>query len=816
MHTIYRDLISLCIDRIVHRVGHPLAQTLWCPLSFTCDTPTLVDEIWHVIDDRCTSAAAVRQSLSQANQKQIRKTADREIRLLRCSQQLQSPDKMSKTEHRKMKTEALNGTTGQKRKREEVRKVTQVKKQKLQQDRERLPIYPRAKEIRRSLEKHDVLVLTGETGSGKSTQVPQFLLESAWCTGKIAVTQPRRVAAINLARRVAEEMATPLGRSSPASKVGYSVRFDDNTSPSTRIQYLTEGMLLQEMLRDPALKEYSCVVVDEVHERSVDVDLILGFLRQLLEHEGGKRKGQPLKVVVMSATADVEGLMRFFDTDRGSDQKAGFLQGAVENGSGRPIQNGVDSKVSRCHVEGRQYPVKTHYLDSPASDYLDTALHRIFQIHCKEPMPGDVLVFLDGAEAIKSLQKSVEEFAAHLTTDFPKLLVLPLYAKLPQYAQQLIFERAPPNTRKVILSTNIAETSVTVPGVRFVVDSGRFKMKQFRSKLGLESLLAKPISKSSAEQRKGRAGREAAGQCYRLYTESTYKDLEQDTKPEILHCDLSNAILKMKARGVDDILNFPFLTAPSLEALQRSLNQLVNLSCLEVQTGAITPLGQKVARLPLPPQLGVVLIESSQPSRSCLNEVIDIVSCLSVEDIWLPIHNDSSANEAVIEARSQLQRREGDLLSLLAAVQAYTNDESDRKAWCRKHAISHSAMKSVMDVRKQLRQQTKSLQASSVSNPSNQQNASEPPTISRSEDLSTNIIKSFLVGFKSNIAILCPDKSYKTAFSRQTVSIHPSSVLADRDRGKKMEGIVFCDFVFTQKAYARNVSAIQLGWLDEL
>ncbi|KXT03146.1 hypothetical protein AC578_7708 [Pseudocercospora eumusae] len=721
------------------------------------------------------------------------------------------PDKMSKTGHRKMKPEALNGTTGQKRKREEVRKPTQVKKQKLQQDREKLPIYPRAKEIRQSLKNHNVLVLTGETGSGKSTQVPQFLLDSPWCTGKIAVTQPRRVAAINLARRVAEEMATPLGRSSPASKVGYSVRFDDNTSPSTRIKFLTEGMLLQEMLRDPALKEYSCVVVDEVHERSVDVDLILGFLRQLLEDEEGKRKGKPLKVVVMSATADVEGLMRFFDgmPDRGSDQKTGDSKGAVDNGSGGPIQNGIDSKVSRCHVEGRQYPVKTHYLDSPAPDYLDTALHRIFQIHCKEPMPGDILVFLDGAEAIKSLQKSVEEFAAHLTTDFPKLLVLPLYAKLPQYAQQLIFERAPPNTRKVILSTNIAETSVTVPGVRFVVDSGRFKMKQFRSKLGLESLLAKPISKSSAEQRKGRAGREAAGQCYRLYTESTYMDLEQDTKPEILHCDLSNAILKMKSRGVDDILDFPFLTAPPLEALQRSLNQLVNLSCLEAQTGAITPLGQKVARLPLPPQLGVVLIESSKPSRSCLTEVIDIISCLSVEDIWLPIHTDSSANEAIINARSQLHRREGDLLTFLAAVQAYTNEDSDRKAWCKKHAISHSAMKAVMDVRKQLLHQTVSSSSSSSSN------AYLLPPPSR-EVLAENIIKSFLQGFKSNIAILCPDKSYKTAFSRQTVAIHPSSVLADRDRGKKMEGIVFCDFVFTQKAYARNVSAIQLGWLDEL
>ncbi|EME77620.1 uncharacterized protein MYCFIDRAFT_157688 [Pseudocercospora fijiensis CIRAD86] len=705
-----------------------------------------------------------------------------------------------------MKSAPLDTSAGQKRKRDEGKKnSTPMKKRKTQLDAQRqaLPIYPRAKEIRQSLKDHNVLVLTGETGSGKSTQVPQFLLESPWCTGKIAVTQPRRVAAINLARRVADEMGSPLGRSSPASKVGYSVRFDDNTSASTKIMFLTEGMLLQEILRDPALKEYSCVVVDEVHERSVDVDLILGFLKVLLDDEERKRMGRPLRVVVMSATADADGLMRFFER-KGVDEEATF-----ENGSEGIIQNGNDSKVSRCHVEGRQYPVKTHYLDSPTPDYLDTALHRIYQIHCKEAMPGDILVFLDGAEAIKSLQKSVEEFAGHLTTDFPRMLVLPLYAKLPQHAQQLIFERAPPNTRKVILSTNIAETSVTVPGVRFVVDSGRFKMKQFRSKLGLESLLAKPISKSSAEQRKGRAGREAAGQCYRLYTESTYKDLEKDTKPEILHCDLSNAILKMKARGVDDILNFPFLTAPPLEALQRSLNHLVNLSCLEAQTGTITPLGQKVARLPLPPQLGVVLIESSKPSRSCLNEVIDIISCLSVEDIWLPIHNNNETNESILQARSHLHRREGDLLTYLAAVQTYTNDSttSDRKLWCKNHAISHSAMKAVMDVRKQLRTQTKSLSSSTL------------PSSSSSENLNENILKCFLIGYKSNIAILCPDNSYKTALSKQVVAIHPSSVLAERerrDRGKKMEGIVFCDFVFTQKAYARNVSAIQLQWLDEI
>lgn len=708
-------------------------------------------------------------------------------------------------------------TNGTKRKRQDGPKQNnplQNKKIKLLESRKKLPIWSRQQDIKAALEKNDVLVLSGETGSGKSTQLPQFLLESKWCSKCVAVTQPRRVAAISLARRVAEEMGTPLGKSSPASKVGYSVRFDDSTSPSTRIKYLTEGMLLQEMLRDSAMSQYSCVVVDEVHERSVNVDLILGFLKGLVKGINKKRK-TPLKVVVMSATADVAGIARFFDEPMPSEKAPGTdgdeeddLNEAKINVDApkRPVAS--PKPVSTCHVEGRQYPVKLSYLDRPTDDVLQTAFERIFQIHCKEPMPGDILVFLTGQETIQSLQKLIEEYAVNLTADYPKLLVLPLFAALPQHAQQRIFQLAPPNTRKVILSTNIAETSVTVPGVRFVVDTGKAKIKQFRNRLALDSLLIKPISRSSADQRKGRAGREAPGQCYRLYTQEGYNSLEKNATPEILRCDLSAAVLTMKARGVPDPLSFPFLTPPPRDAMEKALLQLLQLSAL-AEDGSISVTGKAIARLPLTPTLGRVILSSARSDPPCLRETIDIVACLSVENIFVNVETEETREQAA-DARGQLYRRSGDHMTLLAAVQAYAAENSDRKAWAERHLISHRAMQSVMDVRKQLRAQC--LQAKLLPSGSSFSDGDDEGVSSADEELTERILKAFLSGFANNIARLCPDGSYKTFVGNQTVSIHPSSVLF----GRKVEALVYNEFVYTNKAYARGVSAIQLKWLEDL
>lgn len=578
--------------------------------------------------------------------------------------------------------------------------------------RKNLPIFPHGDEIRQHLRQNDVMLLVGETGSGKSTQIPQFLVDEKWCRptptsipqddgsrkdftvgGCIAITQPRRVAAISLARRVAEEMGTPLGSSSPASKVGYSVRFDTSTSPNTRVKYLTEGMLLQEMLHDPSLTRYSAIVVDEVHERGVNVDLVLGFLRNLVSGKREGRGGLPLKVVVMSATADMESLLGFF--------QEGFRSGPrLENAKG----NGSDEKnvtsdkneddIAVCHIKGRQYPVRTIYAPEPVHDFVDAALKAIYQIHYKEPMPGDILVFLTGQETVEALENLVNEYAIGMDPSLPKIQVLPLFAALPQAAQQRVFAPAPPRTRKVILATNIAETSVTVPGVRFVVDCGKAKVKQFRTRLGLDSLLVKPISKSAAIQRKGRAGREAPGQCYRLYTEKDYLALDETNTPEILRCDLSQAILNMKARGVDDIMGFPFLTRPPREALEKALLQLLSIGALE-DSGRISTVGTQIAKLPLTPTLGRVLLAAAENGPGCLTDVIDIISCLSVENIFLNTTSEEKKEEAE-QARRDLYRREGDHLTMMATVQAYAAENTDRKAWAERHLVSHRAMQSVM------------------------------------------------------------------------------------------------------------------------
>ena len=732
--------------------------------------------------------------------------------------------------------------------------------------RKALPVWSHISEIRQGLRKGDVMLLIGETGSGKSTQVPQILASEPWCKvrsvtlerskqsvnvgGCIAITEPRRVAAINLARRVAEEMGTPLGSSSPASKVGYSVRFDKSTSPCTKIKFLTEGMLLQEMLRDPWLKAYSAVIIDEVHERGVNVDLVLGFMRNMAADSPEGRGGIPLKIVVMSATAEMERLGSFFEeayvpesdgvayVKRNSDgsesewsgisssdedheiiTSKGKLPGRVPHINGKQPDkvmqmsekqpeklarmNGEQADnslahVTTCHIEGRQFSVTIKYTPEPVQDFVDAALRTIFQIHYKEPMPGDILVFLTGKETVESLESLVNEYATDMSRDVPKILVLPLFAALPQAAQQRVFQPAPPRTRKIILATNIAETSVTVSGVRFVVDCGKAKIKQFRTRIGLDSLLVKPISKSAAIQRKGRAGREAPGQCYRLYTEQSYLDLQPSNTPEILRCDLSHAILTMKARGVDDIVNFPFLDHPPREALQKALMQLYQLGAL-TDSGRINEIGQRMAKLPLTVSLGRVLIAAAASELDCVSEVIDIISCLSIENIFLNLTSEEKKEEAEM-TRRELFRREGDHLTLLMTVRAYVAEHSDRKAWAERHFVSHRAMQAVMDVRKQLGAQCQ-----------------QPKTFKEKElhqitpELGTRILKCFLKGFTTNTARLMPDGSYKTIIGNQTVAIHPSSGLF----GKRVEAIMYNEFVFTTKSYARGVSAVQMDWVGE-
>ena len=518
------------------------------------------------------------------------------------------------------------------------------------------------------------------------------------------------------------------------------------------------------------------------------------------DHGNGEVQGNVTKGLEYPEELDSE--WSGFSNDEGGT--VAIPENGTSKGSNHKIKDSrskTPDPTTTCHIKGRQFQVTLKYTPEPVRDIVETSLRLVFQIHRQEPMPGDVLVFLHGRDIIESLESLVNEYAQDMGPELPKILVLPLFAALSSAAQQRIFQPAPRNTRKIIIATNIAETSVTVPGVRFVIDSGKAKVKQFRTSIGMESLLVKPISQSSAIQRQGRAGREGPGQCYRLYTESDYLTMQQSNTPEILRCDLSHAILTMKARGINDIHNFSFLDRPPRNALEKALLQLWLLGAL-TESGGVSDIGLQIAKLPVNVCLGRALVAAAEPELDCVTEVIDIVSCLSVEDLFLNLTSEEKQKKAEA-ARRELYKREGDHLTLLTAVQAYVAENTDRKAWAARHFVSHRAMKAAMDVRKQLRAQCKQSKLLELA-PDGEASAVTP-------ELTVAVLKCFMKGFATKTARLCPDGSYKTMVGKQTVAIHPSSVLF----GKKVEGIMFNEFVYTSRSYAKSVSAVQLNWIAE-
>ncbi|KFH41100.1 ATP-dependent RNA helicase-like protein [Hapsidospora chrysogenum ATCC 11550] len=668
--------------------------------------------------------------------------------------------------------------------------------------RQELPISQYRSQIQSAVRQSDVLVLVGETGSGKSTQVPQFLYHQSWCKrrkvklpdtdrevsvgGMIAITQPRRVAATTLANRVSREAGTPLGKGRKDGDVGYSVRFDNNVPRGTKIKFLTEGMLLQEFLQDPNLRDYSAIIVDEIHERSLDVDLLVGFLKQMLAGDKAGRGGIPLKVIIMSATADVEGIQDFFRDiyPEGRQQEA----------------------VQALRIEGRQYPVQIVYEPEPVPNINDALVETVLKAHTQEQFPGDILGFLLGQEEIESAQKLIEERATSLASNVPKIKVVPLYGQLSNEAQREAFLPVKaPFTRKVVLATNIAETSVTVPGVKYVVDCGKARVKQFRPRLGMESLLGKPISKSSALQRTGRAGREGPGKCFRLYTKEAFDTLKDADLPEILRTDVLGAVLTMKARGIQDVVNFPLMDPPELEAIHKAMLQLHFLGAVD-EHGGITPTGEKMARFPVPVPFAAVLLAAAQPEFDCVLEVIDIISCVTCGgDIFIQLQSEEQQEE-MEEARKELHRREGDIITILTTMQNYTAENSDRTEWCKKRGIKGREMRQALNIRRQLRGMC--LKHKLLAEPAP---ADPQAFVPISPEAAEKLLKCFLRGFASKTAILQPDATYSTTEGKHTVAVHPSSVL----HGKKREAIMFLENVFTRKNYAKKVSAIQAGWILE-
>ncbi|XP_031499908.1 pre-mRNA-splicing factor ATP-dependent RNA helicase DEAH10-like isoform X2 [Nymphaea colorata] len=680
------------------------------------------------------------------------------------------------------------------------------RRQEIAKQRRSLPIASVEQRIVEEVRKNDTLVIVGETGSGKTTQLPQFLFSGGFCRdGKvIGITQPRRVAAVTVAKRVSEECGVELGQ-----KVGYSIRFEDVTSSATRIKYMTDGMLLREALLDPLLSKYSVVIVDEAHERTVHTDVLLGILKsvqksrsqQVMNKDNVKNidnidsnedtsigigngwKGQaspsgcPLKLIVMSASLDARGFSE-------------YLGGA-----------------KAVHIQGRKYPVDILYTYTPQQDYIDAALITIFQIHLEEDS-GDILVFLTGQEEIESVERLVLDRCQHLADDSKKIFTVPIYSALPSEQQMQAFKPAPHGFRKVILATNIAETSVTIPGIKYVVDPGLVKARSYHPHTGMESLVIVPISKAQALQRSGRAGREGPGKCFRLYTEDEFDKLKDSTEPEIKRCSLSNVVLQLKALGIDDVLGFDFIDKPSRMAIVKSLEQLYALGALTDEGKLSDPGGHHMARLPLDAMYAKALIQAS--TFNCLEEMLIAVAMLSVESIFY------FPREKIDEARAATKcflSSDGDHITLVnvfrAAVDSLQKTEglvstdvksrsSERKLnkWCKDNFINSRSLKHALDIHRQICRHVKDLGMK----------------VSSCGDDMLQFRRCLAASFFLNAAMRQADGSYKALASSLTVKIHPSSALF----GTKPECIVFNELVQTQQKYVRNTTRIDPLWLTEL
>ncbi|KAA3631605.1 MAG: ATP-dependent RNA helicase HrpA [Proteobacteria bacterium] len=610
-----------------------------------------------------------------------------------------------------------------------------------------LPISERAGEIATMLREHQVVVVAGETGSGKSTQIPKICL--ARCVdlpGMIAHTQPRRIAAREVASRVASEIGSRLG-----DIVGYKVRFGERTGPGTRVKVLTDGMLLAEMERDRDLVAYHTVIVDEAHERSVNIDFILGYLKRLL------RKRPEFRVVVTSATIDTARFSRHFD----------------------------DCPV--LEVSGRTYPVDVVYRPV-VGDADGDSLFAGIESGVRELWrhgPGDVLVFLPG-------EREIRDAGAYLAKRLGEdVEFLPLFARLSPADQKRIFR--PSAGRRVVLSTNVAETSLTVPGVRYVIDSGLARVSRFSATRKVQRLPIEKVSQAAANQRKGRCGRVQSGICIRLYSEEDFLSRSEFTDPEIRRTSLASIVLKMKALNLGDIGDFPFVEAPDARQIRSAVRLLHEIGALN-ERERLTRTGWELARLPVEPRVGRLLIEGAR--QGCLEEMLVVASRLAAQDPQV------YPQEQLDKARrhhAAIPEASSDIDAAIVLFDAYRRQarESSRRAvdrWCQSMYLSPMRMREWSDLYEQLH---------GLMLDNHQPSSAEPAEPER-------IAIAFLSGYLGNIAFL-DDKGVWRGGNGKTVSVHPSS----RSFRKKPRWFVAAEFVDTGKLYARHVLPVRAEWIEK-
>ena len=650
------------------------------------------------------------------------------------------PTRLTSSPHRSFSTQA--------KKAEEALSA----KEAMAKDRASLPIYPYREDLIQAVEDHQVVVIVGETGSGKTTQIPQYMWEAGFAKGdsKIGCTQPRRVAAMSVSARVANEAGVKLG-----NEVGYSIRFEDCTSEKTKLKYMTDGMLLREFLGEPDLASYSVMMVDEAHERTLHTDVLFGLVKDIA------RFRPDIKLLISSATLDAEKFSEYFDF--------------------API----------FRIPGRRYPVDIMYTKQPEADYLDAAIVTVLQIHVTQP-PGDILVFCTGQEEIETAEEILKQRMRSMGSKVPELAVAPIYASLPSDLQAKIFEPPPEGGRKVVLATNIAETSLTIDGIKYVIDPGFCKQKSYNPRTGMESLMVTPTSQASALQRAGRAGRTSAGKCFRLYTAWSFQnELDPNTVPEIQRTNLGNVVLMLKSLGINDLMHFDFMDAPPAETLLRALEQLYALGALN-DRGELTKLGRRMAEFPLDPMLSKTLVASDK--YKCSEEVATICCMLS------------SGNTIFYRPKDKIQLADhahqafhignvGDHLALLNVYNQWA-DTNYSTQWCYENFVQVRSMKRARDIRDQLLGLLERVEIDLVSD----RNALD------------SIKKCITAGFFYHTAKLQKNGSYRTVKNPQTVSIHPSSGLAK----ELPRWVVYFELVFTTKEYMRQVIEIDPKWLMEI
>ncbi|CAJ1065819.1 probable ATP-dependent RNA helicase DHX40 [Xyrichtys novacula] len=646
-----------------------------------------------------------------------------------------------------------------------------------------LPIYRHKAELIQAVKNSNFLVVTGETGSGKTTQLPQYLYQAGICKdGKIGITQPRRVAAITVAQRVAQEMQCTLGR-----EVGYQVRFDDCTTQDTVVKYMTDGCLLREILADSLLSQYRVVILDEVHERSLSTDILLGLLKKIFSDPAKATSGRsvPLKVVVMSATLDTDKLSAFLG----------------------------DCPVFA--IPGRTFPVTCTFgsavgpKDIESTNYVKEVVKVALNVHTTE-MAGDILVFLTGQSEIEQACDLLYEKAESIDYRYDVydqtvegLLILPLYGSMPTDQQRQIFQPAPPRIRKCVVATNIAATSLTINGIKYIVDSGFVKQLNHNSRVGMDILEVVPISKSEAQQRAGRAGRTSAGKCFRIYTKEFWeKKMPEFTVPEIQRTSLTSVVLTLKCLGIHDVIRFPYLDCPEERFILEALKQLYQFDAID-RRGRVTQLGELMVELPLPPGLARAVLKAA--SLGCQDLLLPVAAMLSVENIFIRPGHPNKQKEADIKHRA-LATRSGsmnDFATLLTVFQACKS--SDRPSgWCKDNWIHWRALKSAFAVETQLQEIVAHLQRKR-----------DFPVETFDGQKNELFRRCLCAGYFTNVARRSVGKAFCTMDGHGSiVQIHPSSSLFDQEA--ELNWVLFHDVLVTSRVYIRTVCPIQYEWVKDL